>query len=660
MQLDLRVKRNDETILTINSQWQQQTKQLTGKANISTASLLSLLDVNNPLPFLSTDNSELIVDLQFNLLESFGFSTNEIKQVNGKGAIRFQATTQTNEASIMGHWQLKQGDISVLLNPNLQWHQPTTQSSINSLSANLTTPPTLWPPPEKITFGCKTPLEITYKLNKQHTNMTGECQLELLHSQYQLQLSNQLEGINKLSEWYIYTIINGELVNSTGRNSLFASRLTNKILLTKNSLAFNLVDSAEASLSNITINSITTDKTRLLVKQLSGKITPSNNPIENLKFNALFDVAIDRPTISGQKLAPRLISQHQISITNQLADYHGNWQLGPIASFSNQLQWKLNEKKATTNWLLDIKSLEKLAKPLSSLVPNWPNQLIIQKGLLTNKFSGSIFFTPLTISGTTNVAIKQASLLYGETQVNNINSKVQLNIQKNQLSTTNAFDNSLTMDRIKAGIPVESISSQLQFSANLEQPDQTKVKMKQLKANLLGGTITAPTFSLIPFSNQETQITIKALDLAKLVALEQQPTITASGKIDGHLPIEIINNKPSIKKGTLQSPGTGWIKVIKHPSTSTLQSSSESLGLALSALENFHYDQLSSDVQLKPNGDLTLYVKLAGKNPDFYQGKRIHFNYKQEENIYMLIKSIQLGQYIGENITEKLQQPSRD
>ncbi|MDE1463058.1 YdbH domain-containing protein [Spartinivicinus poritis] len=666
--LKLHLTHNKQTFLNINTQWQTDNNQLISKVSVIPAALTPLLNLSKPLTFVTPDSSQLEANLKLNLPDAFlpgdFLNKNKLKQISGNGTIQYQAASTMGEITIEANWQQQQGTFTAQLTPHIHWNNPSTNPhnpalNIQTNQAN-NAAKHLFPHPKRVTFSCQSPLEIIYQFNQQQANLTGECHTNLTHPQYQLQLISQLESANKLTLWHIYSKLHGQLAPAAESINEFSSQLNGYLQLSANSISFQLTDSATASLTTAEFEPYAANAVQLLIKQLSADITDLNKPYSSFKLSTLFDLTLKQPTLFSQPISQKITSQHQVKIINQLTEYQGNWQIGQIATLTKQLQWQLSKQQAAISWQLNVSDAAQLANYLAPMMPNWPTPLSIQSGQFDSHFSGTVLFNPLLISGKMLSKINQFNLLYEKNNVNNINGELQFRVKNNHITSSKSHPNSLKVELIDIGIPIEAISTQLRFSSDLNQPTQPKIQLKQLKASLLGGTITAPNLNVIPFSNQQIAISVKAIDLAKLVALEQQPAVTAAGIISGKLPVKIVKNKPSIHNGTLQATGSGWIKVKQPALTESLSASNENLKLALSALANFQYDRLESDVELAPNGDLVLSVSLAGKNPDFYQGKRIHFNYKQEENIYLLIKSIQLGQYIGENVTKKLQRPSRD
>ena len=79
------------------------------------------------------------------------------------------------------------------------------------------------------------------------------------------------------------------------------------------------------------------------------------------------------------------------------------------------------------------------------------------------------------------------------------------------------------------------------------------------------------------------------------------------------------------------------------------------LSLVLQALSDFHYNALKLGVQYEEDGTLKLTARLEGKNPDWQQGRPVHFNLTVQENVPALLKSLRVVQGIEQSLQEHLQ-----
>ena len=79
------------------------------------------------------------------------------------------------------------------------------------------------------------------------------------------------------------------------------------------------------------------------------------------------------------------------------------------------------------------------------------------------------------------------------------------------------------------------------------------------------------------------------------------------------------------------------------------------LSLVLQALSDFHYNALKLGVQYEEDGTLKLTVRLEGKNPDWQQGRPVHFNLSVQEKHPVLLKSLRVVQGIEQSLQARLQ-----
>lgn len=153
---------------------------------------------------------------------------------------------------------------------------------------------------------------------------------------------------------------------------------------------------------------------------------------------------------------------------------------------------------------------------------------------------------------------------------------------------------------------------------------------------------------------------IKNLDLARVVALEQQQQIEASGTLDGSLPFVLTPQGLRIVDGQLHAtPAGGVIRYHANESIQTMAATNPNLKLALQAFSNYHYQKLDVGVNYAENGDLALAVAVAGRNPDWNAGQSINLNINLSENIPALLRSLRSGDDIGDAFQKRANERAR-
>jgi len=212
----------------------------------------------------------------------------------------------------------------------------------------------------------------------------------------------------------------------------------------------------------------------------------------------------------------------------------------------------------------------------------------------------------------------------------------------------------ITLNYLKGAIPLQEISMQLAASWPLNATPA--ITIKHFSTRLLGGMARTPEVILHserphnPFSIQ-----LEHIDLAEVIALEQQQGLQVQGYLNGTLPLDMTPNGLRLQHGRLHvMPPGGIIRYTGSASVRQMAASNMGIDLALQVLSDFRYQRMDIEADYDPEGILTLAIQLKGHNPAYENGRPITFNLNIEENVLQLIKSLQLADDIEKNMRKKL------
>ena len=79
-----------------------------------------------------------------------------------------------------------------------------------------------------------------------------------------------------------------------------------------------------------------------------------------------------------------------------------------------------------------------------------------------------------------------------------------------------------------------------------------------------------------------------------------------------------------------------------------------SSGSVSRTLENFQFEELTSEVHYSEQGDLKLQMRLTGTNPDVDPDQPVILNLGIENNIPQMLRSLQATRSIEELLEQKL------
>jgi hypothetical protein len=264
--------------------------------------------------------------------------------------------------------------------------------------------------------------------------------------------------------------------------------------------------------------------------------------------------------------------------------------------------------------------------------------------------------SPVLQTGTATIMLEQLSGQYESIVVKGLTTTLTL-----QTAGADTFTMPeparVTIAAIQTGVEVTDLSLDLQLGgippATLEW-----VTVRNVSAAVFGGRVTSEGGRLdVAHPDQTFTIQATQLDLQQLLHLEQQKGLQGTGILDGVIPVILTPTGIQVHDGRLEArPPGGVLRYQPTPETTQEVAPADAqLSLALQVLSDFHYNVLTLGMQYEKDGTLKLAARLEGKNPNWQQGRPVHFNLTVQENIPALLKSLRVVQGIEQSLQERLQ-----
>ena len=186
-------------------------------------------------------------------------------------------------------------------------------------------------------------------------------------------------------------------------------------------------------------------------------------------------------------------------------------------------------------------------------------------------------------------------------------------------------------DLLLGGMPVSGLRADLAYM-------QGQIRVSGAVANLLGGKVELLPFVLTPSPlSADIVADVHNLDLAEVVKIANLNGLESTGRLSGQVPLTFAAGKLNIHLAELKAgaPGSLRYKPATLPSFMAPGGAGALLG---QALENFSYTDFSALLQGQPGDNLTLKLRLAGSNPDFYNGHNVVFNFNLSGALESVLK----------------------
>ncbi|MFQ5970932.1 MAG: YdbH domain-containing protein, partial [Alphaproteobacteria bacterium] len=139
---------------------------------------------------------------------------------------------------------------------------------------------------------------------------------------------------------------------------------------------------------------------------------------------------------------------------------------------------------------------------------------------------------------------------------------------------------------------------------------------------LFGGSIGSEPFRLSPTDpNFAVDLEVSGVQLARILKLAEYGDFSATGLLDGTIPVVVENGEVAIRGGVLETrAGGGTLSYHPKEVGSALTEVDASTALFLDAIENFQYDTIRVSLDEGEAEELVLGLSLKGRNPDVYGG----------------------------------------
>lgn len=244
-------------------------------------------------------------------------------------------------------------------------------------------------------------------------------------------------------------------------------------------------------------------------------------------------------------------------------------------------------------------------------------------------------------------SFKNGRLTYEDLVFSGFSSTVVAELLKD--STVHADLTDVSLASFDPGVPVTDVRTGITVRGDV-------INLSATTGKLLGGSFAIAPFTYDLAGGDATlKVDLSGVDLGAVLALEGKD-LYGEGRLDGHIPVNIVDDTITVVDGTLRNTGNGVIRLASNLAQSVNQ---PGLDFALRALEDFQYETLEADIDYDVKGDLLAAIRLRGRNVKIEKGRPIHYNLNISENLPTLLASLRLQDEVNERVEKRVQQGVR-
>lgn len=235
------------------------------------------------------------------------------------------------------------------------------------------------------------------------------------------------------------------------------------------------------------------------------------------------------------------------------------------------------------------------------------------------------------------LSLTQSGGDYAQNQFSNINAEIELVRSKGWKLVK---PTKISIGSLNVGIPIDNIFIQLE---RLEYGVQLQplLEIGVFSASVLDGSIYAEEIEVdLNRPKNNFSVHLSKLSLEKLLALNQIKDLMASGSLDGEFPILLYKGELLVNGGWLQADKKGGH--IRYGRIGEVSAGNENLELVGKLLEGFQYNEMSAQVDLDSDGELSLATKLHGRSLNAELNEQVNLNFNIELNLWKFLERARL------------------
>ena len=249
-------------------------------------------------------------------------------------------------------------------------------------------------------------------------------------------------------------------------------------------------------------------------------------------------------------------------------------------------------------------------------------------------------FIPV-LTGSVDFELTDITGFYDNTGFLNLNTRLHAQL-KEDLHLESMTEESFRIGRLDVGFPIEDIEATYRFDSA-----KPSIQLRDAEMTLFAGRITTDrmAYDATAQTNSSTLL-LERIDIEQILSISAYEGITATGIINGEIPVTIRGSQLTVNDGHIVALPPGGTINYRGGSTDT---GNDNLNLVYSALRNYSYNQLEADVDYMADGELLLSVRMEGVAPAI-DNQRINLNINIQDNIPTLLESLQAGRDIAESL----------
>lgn len=234
--------------------------------------------------------------------------------------------------------------------------------------------------------------------------------------------------------------------------------------------------------------------------------------------------------------------------------------------------------------------------------------------------------------------LKAGSVLMPDNEINGVDFVLPFRFADGgwQLGTRGPV--SLRIAEVVNQVTAKNITADLQGAWPWSDADP--LLLTNVNLDVLGGKVSMQQLRMP--QHDAALIRLQKIDASEIIGALNPKQFAMSGPVNGALPLWLNNEKWIIKDGWLSNPGPMTLRLDKDTADAVVKDNMAA-GAAINWLRYMEISRSWTRVDLDNLGELTMQASITGTGRVEGKSSTIHLNYRHQENVFTLWRSLRFG-----------------
>ena len=250
--------------------------------------------------------------------------------------------------------------------------------------------------------------------------------------------------------------------------------------------------------------------------------------------------------------------------------------------------------------------------------------------------------------------VKNGSLWMPDSEINGIDFSLPFRLKDHQWQLGRRGPVSLRIAEVKNQFSLQNITADLQ--GHYPWQERQPLTLSNVNLDLLGGHVSMPELRMP--QHQAARVSLKEINLSKLVSAIKPKQFAMSGKVNGELPLWVNNPQWLVEKGWIANSGPLTFRLDKDMADAIV-SNNFAAGAALDWLRYMEISRSWATIDLDNFGNLIMQSEVKGVSQFSNRRQTVNLNYRHQENLFQLWRSLRFGDNLQSWVEQNATLPSK-